>query len=92
MRQQFYWVILARNGVTPIAVHVKRRQLIRPKFAIGLGWKRVWPLRTTMKTVNWWVTHAAARHAVQLLQRYFVKQGFSALASFKQTTLDSFFL
>lgn len=32
VRQQFYWAILARNGVTPIAVHVKRHQLIRPRF------------------------------------------------------------
>ena len=44
-----------------------------------------------MKTVNQWITHAAARHTVQLLQRYFVKQRFSAHASIKQTTLDSFF-
>lgn len=43
------------------------------------------------KTVNQWITHAAARHTVQLLQ-CFVKQGFSALASFKQTTLDNFSL
>ena len=55
------------------------------------------------------VTHAAARRSVQLLQRYFVEQGFSedahaslnacadliyyrARVSFKQTTLDRFFL
>jgi len=37
------------------------------------------------------MTHTAARHAVQLLQHYFVKRSFSAHASFKQTTLDSFF-